>query len=485
MLRLRAGLLFSVVGFGVAAGAQNGRVPSDAELAAARPGLVQVLVDRVRRLSGGSPQRAAAELLGAAYEADDDATRYLLWREAVGLAEGAGDLAFARNLEVAFAMQFDLDPTEATVALLLRAADSGDRQRAASAALFGLAAARECAVADDERAMLQLYDAGTRAALACDNAAVFTFVRDRLTTLRNQRDLVHALQAARTVDAERVGGLVEALTQGALPRWSDLTLRQLRPVLEGLERFTPDRTVDSLEPAEWQALAEHAPALELRRALWRCAATAALLRLRRGGRDLPTDEQDLAALHGTLLDLTDRLAVDDGVTRLRFDDAADRERLAFANGDWRVVDGELRGASSGSDNFATHRVRFGALRTVVIRGGIRSADGLNFRCKVGDVNLLLNWEVADENHLWLDGKRFAVQPRLLEPGKEHTVALFAEGTRCDVFIDGRLIWTASLTTQLAGTITVYPALGSEIFVREILIDGDPDGVVDAPSGTLM
>ena len=121
----------------------------------------------------------------------------------------------------------------------------------------------------------------------------------------------------------------------------------------------------------------------------------------------------------------------------------------------------------------------------MIRGGIRSNDGLNFRCKVGDINLLLNWEVADENHLWLNGRRFAVQPRLLEAGKEHTIAIFAEGLRCDVCIDGERIWTANLPSPLAGTITVYPALGSEIFVREILIDGDPDGVADAPRGALM
>lgn len=130
-------------------------------------------------------------------------------------------------------------------------------------------------------------------------------------------------------------------------------------------------------------------------------------------------------------------------------------------------------------------VGFGVLRTVLIRGGIRSANGLNFRCKVGDVNLLLNWEVADENHLWLNGQRFAVSPRRLEQGKEHTVAIFAEGLRCDVYIDGERVWTADLPSQLAGTITVYPALGSEICVREILIDGDPDGVVDGPRGSLM
>lgn len=463
---------------------QGGREPDESELTAARVRMAPVLVSRLLRLSGGNPQRAAAELLGAAHESDDAAVRYLLWREAVGLAEGAGDLAFAHNLELTFAAEFGLDPVDRTKALLLRAAECGDRTRAASAALFGLAIATEHAPLADERAMLAIYDASTRAALACENTAVFVFVRDRLATLRDQRAVARALQAAGTLDHEQIASLVVALVRGALPRRSDLRIGELRPALE-IDAAMADRDAGSLTPDEWSALAEHSDTLELRRALWRCAATATMLHLRGQGTGRTPHDPARTDLHQLLIASTERLAQDPGVTRLSFVADGDREQLSFANGDWRVAQGALSGTATGADNFATHRVRFGVLRTVVIRGGIRSADGLNFRCKVGDVNLLLNWEVADENHLWLNGQRFAVRPRLLEQGKEHTIAFFAEGTHCDVCVDGRLVWSAPLPSQLAGTITVYPALGSEIFVREILIDGDPDGVVDAPIGPLM
>ena len=39
--------------------------------------------------------------------------------------------------------------------------------------------------------------------------------------------------------------------------------------------------------------------------------------------------------------------------------------------------------------------------------------------------------------------------------------------------------------SLSGTVSVYPALGSEIFVRELLVDGSPDGLVDGPHGVMM
>ena len=61
--------------------------------------------------------------------------------------------------------------------------------------------------------------------------------------------------------------------------------------------------------------------------------------------------------------------------------------------------------------------------------------------------------------------------------------MFASPRGVEVCIDGVHWWTAP--GRLRGTVTVYPALGSEIFVREILIDGELDGLVEAPRGRCM
>jgi hypothetical protein len=181
---------------------------------------------------------------------------------------------------------------------------------------------------------------------------------------------------------------------------------------------------------------------------------------------------------------TEALATAAGITRFRPGDGLLLDRWIFANGTWTLHDDGLHGACTGTENFATLRHRYGSVRSVVVRGGIRSADGCNFRCKVGDVNLLLNWEVAAENHLWLRGTRFAKAPPALQVGKEHTLLFVQAGTAVHVCIDDRLWWTVQ-NASLSGTITVYPALGSEIFVREILIDGEPEGLVTGPVGELM
>ena len=51
-----------------------------------------------------------------------------------------------------------------------------------------------------------------------------------------------------------------------------------------------------------------------------------------------------------------------------------------------------------------------------------------------------------------------------------------------LFVDDALCFRAK--GRLAGTVCLYPALGSEIFVREILVDGDLEGAgpVSGPRG---
>ncbi len=191
----------------------------------------------------------------------------------------------------------------------------------------------------------------------------------------------------------------------------------------------------------------------------------------------------MAARAALAVQWTGQLAGARGVQSLRFARERDQEQLLYARGDWRVENGLLLGKADGESNFATNRYAFRNTRSVVIRGGIRSAAGLNFRCMVGDVNLLLNWEVADENHFWRHGERHAKGPRALVAGQEHAILLLQDEAVVHVLIDGVPWW--SEPGCLDGTITVYPALGSEIFVREILIDGDVDAFVDGPRGVLM
>jgi hypothetical protein len=56
------------------------------------------------------------------------------------------------------------------------------------------------------------------------------------------------------------------------------------------------------------------------------------------------------------------------------------------------------------------------------------------------------------------------------------------GEQVCVAVDGKLV--CSFAGQLSGTVSFYPAIGSEIFVREVLVAGavDPGATVTGPSG---
>ncbi|MEO6594299.1 MAG: hypothetical protein ABIP94_06065 [Planctomycetota bacterium] len=120
-------------------------------------------------------------------------------------------------------------------------------------------------------------------------------------------------------------------------------------------------------------------------------------------------------------------------------------------------------------------------------GGIQTEVGLNFRIAVGPVNILFNWEGADQNHFYFrdeGGERVQVtEPRLLRAGREHTIVLRQFDEDVLVFVDGAEVARGRAT--LAGTVCVYPAIGSEIFVRSIDIVGDVDlgRVVTGPDCT--
>ncbi|MCK5943529.1 MAG: hypothetical protein KAI24_16220, partial [Planctomycetes bacterium] len=271
--------------------------------------------------------------------------------------------------------------------------------------------------------------------------------------------------------------VVHGLLQGEVRMLEPFTLRELAPLFDGFGALDPGGDAGDLDADQLVTLSERARHPLLRGGMLRCA----MQRLVRNYTVADAASRRRAAR--AIVALCDRLCTDDGLSRLRFRQEQDQRQLAFANGAWRVADGKLVGAARGANNFATHRVRFAAINAVVIRGGIASEAGLNFRCKVGDVNLLLNWEVEDQNHLWQNGACHRTSPRVLTQGEEHTIVIFSDGATAHVCIDDEHLYT--VPSSLAGTVTVYPALGSEIFVREVLVDGHPDGLVRGPVGVMM
>ena len=336
------------------------------------------------------------------------------------------------------------------------------------------------AIADD-RPMLAFIDVASRAALRTGHAPLYGFVRDRLTYLRTPRRL--AASVAPHIDAESDNSallLVDSLLVGSLPLRGSYRVAQLAPLFGGMRQaddIDPDRDASSLTGEELQRLAAAAPDPHMRLGWLRLA------RNRFGVEYRDATPERRTEICTSITGIVEQLCKADGLSRLRFAHATQLEQMLRRNGEWRIEDGLLVGKATGADNFATHRVRFAHIEAAVIRGGIRSEAGLNFRCQVGNANLLFNWEVEPQNHLWLNGNCLRATPPAMTAGEEHTVLLFSDGQQLNVCVDGRHLFATKC--MCSGTITVYPALGSEIFVREILIDGYPEGLVDAPAGVLM
>jgi hypothetical protein len=158
-------------------------------------------------------------------------------------------------------------------------------------------------------------------------------------------------------------------------------------------------------------------------------------------------------------------------------------RLTFASDDdlkaWRITGGEWvvkKGAAYGrqvDDAYArlTYPVFFGSVSSVTVHGRIVSSDNLNFRVAVGHVSAILNWEL-DDGDIYHDGPGdgVLVRPRSLSPG-EHEIRFVQDGEIARVLVDGRETFESH--TCLGGTVTIYPALGSEIAIRDVEIRGVP------------
>jgi hypothetical protein len=163
-----------------------------------------------------------------------------------------------------------------------------------------------------------------------------------------------------------------------------------------------------------------------------------------------------------------------GPGSLRFADAADLGRMFITGGEWRVEGGRLLGKSLGPDvaTRATAAFAWRRIDCITLRAGIQSDDGLNLRLAVGTLNILFNWEVADANHFYFGEGFLTTSPRVLQAKREHVIELRQLDEQVAVCVDGKRV--ALGQARLAGTVTVYPALGSEIFVSAIDVVGDPD-----------
>ncbi len=368
------------------------RLPVPAAAPGAAAAAVQALAERIHVLGGGSVARTQHELTAAAATATDPAARHALLQQAVAVAERRGH-ALAALDELARVFAVDAD---AEAVALLRRMGAGDVVGRIGAALAGTQrAALHVADASDEQ-LRGYHDAAVRAAALGHDASLYDFLSDRLPWLQRWHALAGEFVAAGLAEhANERRALVHALVLAEpLPASPAAVLASL---LHRLPPIATDTMLDSCDADVLEALAGAAKTPEVAAALRRAAIARACRELA----SAPAELQRRRAEQITTW--TTGLATSRGVQALRFRGDDDRSQLVFANGAWTVAGGVLVGACTGSDNFATHRLAFRTVRSAVLRGGIRGAAGLNFRCKIGDVNLLLNWEVQPENHLWVRG----------------------------------------------------------------------------------
>lgn len=201
------------------------------------------------------------------------------------------------------------------------------------------------------------------------------------------------------------------------------------------------------------------------------------------GNEVELDEPELRRLH-RLFDRAGEIMAEGGDAFVQaFDGAGGLAAMQITAGEWRVEDGALIGRSTGEATRATLPWAWRRIQSVTIRGGIRSKGNLNFRLAVGGCNAILNWELDAVNPIWFGDMEQRVGPRALGDGREHAIHVRQLGEWIGVFVDERLVCLGPGT--LEGTVSVYPALGSEIAVRQIEVIGDLDlgRVVRGPAET--
>ena len=138
---------------------------------------------------------------------------------------------------------------------------------------------------------------------------------------------------------------------------------------------------------------------------------------------------------------------------------------------WRIRNRQIVGTSTGPTPHLTYDKYFKSFRKVLIRGRIVPPSKRNFRLSVGQINLIFNWEMANQNHYRNDHDVTIAEGHALTPGKMHSIVISQDEEHAVVSVDEHEVYRTE--TNLAGTVTVYPA-GSTIALSEMLIDGDVD-----------
>lgn len=300
-----------------------------------------------------------------------------------------------------------------------------------------------------------------------------------LTSTREQPD--DALVRARHLALYR-GEWQPALTTAVLGE--DAFSRTLRSKIEA--RTPHAAALAMARVAErWLELSRHEAHAIARWHLQRRAAQL-LQSLPFDNADTPSDPLEVARARKLLATMTLAAAVP-GTGTLTFANEKDLDQLLITGGSWRIENGTLFGKSLGPDvaTRAASRFAWQRIDSVTIRGGIHSTDGLNFRVAVGSVNVLFNWEGADHNHVYVGDAITVTQPRALRAAAEHCIELRQHGDQVLVLVlvDDHVL--ARVPATLAGPITIYPAIGSEIFVKSLHVVGDVDlsQVVTGPGPT--
>ncbi|MFT7535837.1 MAG: hypothetical protein ACI85K_001790 [Hyphomicrobiaceae bacterium] len=354
----------SVLALSAALVCQGNRAPTAEELNKARPEAVRVLAERILRSRGGDIRLASSELLAAAFDTQDRATRFLLWRQSIDLAVKAGDTWIALQNDRTFATEFGLDPHLTGIELLQRmAAATKDERQIANVSFAAMYAAANHALDEDDTVMLSYFDVAIRAALRSNHAPLYSHVRDYLAGLRAPRAIGKELAESLHNSPWPAAAVASGLLQGETRMLEPFEMRDFKAVFRSYGNVKADRKMNTLTSNEMIELSTQATHPLLETGMLRCAQQT----LVRGYVD--ANKRTRQELCQKIVKLAAQLCTNDGVSRLRFQDR--------------------------------------------------------------------------NKHMW------------------------------------------TVTSCLAGTVSVYPALGSEIFVREILIDGQPAGLVDTPIGVMM
>ncbi|HEX6813698.1 MAG TPA: hypothetical protein VF384_18910 [Planctomycetota bacterium] len=485
--------LMAAVGLAALPSAQDKAPVPDA---AARAAVQSELLERLASIMTSPGEGSACErLLAAASDpAASPALRYELLQQVMRCARAAGDMAAGLRAATALVERFDVTGVHEAFLAQAEADPRVPRQTVAAACLdaaqqllehdhaafsAALARARRLAECDAPR--------GLRACVACA-AADLELVRaawERVQAAPHEPGLALAWRTTWRgewpEEIEAVGDGTDAIARILRSKITARTEpRDLVALARAGEQWLSRRQHER-EPIVQRNLSRRAMQLLLPMALTDTKPVAAA---DRGPAAAPAIAADEVERVRRLLDRATEQAVTPEAGVLRFADAADLDRLLIAGGEWRIEQGRLCGRSLGPDvaTRATARFAWRRIDCVTFRAGIQSADGLNLRLAVGNVNVLFNWEVADCNHFYFGDTRTAAAPRVLQAGKEHTIQLRQCGDQVAVCVDGHRV--AAGPGRLDGTVTVYPALGSEIFVRSIDVVGDVDlGRVVADHGS--